>query len=69
MFHSKFSTESDVRVMNSLHNEMQVEAKKARITIEKKKCMKMWYHDWTLITGCTKKADPDGHEEKEWCKV
>lgn len=55
--------------MNELQNESHLKVKKPRQTVENKKCLRYWIHEFTLINGCTIKPNPDKSEGKEWCKI
>jgi hypothetical protein len=46
-----------------------VTLKKQRTSIDNQKCLRYWFYETTLINGCTTKPDPEGSEEKEWCRI
>lgn len=55
--------------MNQMSNEMKVNTKKRRRTIDGRNCKKEWLLNVRQVVGCTTKVDPDGNSEKEWCMV
>ena len=45
-------------------------SKKQRVSIESKQCLRFWYNQGKLISGCTTSIDPDGQDtQKEWCNL
>ena len=55
--------------MSQVGNELHMSAKKTRFTVDQKKCKKQWMHNQAVIFGCTTRMDPDGLQEKEWCRT
>ena len=45
-------------------------AKKQRFTVETKNCLRFWFNNGKLVSGCTTAIDPDGQDSgKEWCNL
>ena len=43
-------------------------SKMQRVTVESLSCLRFWFNNGKLISGCTTSIDPDGGESgKEWC--
>ena len=55
--------------MEQASNELRVKSSRTRFTVENKECKKEWMHNNALIHGCTTRTDPDGMQEKEWCRT
>jgi hypothetical protein len=55
--------------MSQVHNELSAKASKQRVTVEGTPCKKVWKHNSRTVMGCTTNIDPDGLQEKEWCRT
>ena len=43
-------------------------SKMQRVTVDSKQCLRFWYNQGKIVTGCTTAITPDGSENgKEWC--
>jgi len=68
----KSEQKSRVLLTETLSNELTVvsKAKKQRFTVETKNCLRFWFNNGKLVSGCTTAIDPDGQDSgKEWCNL